>query len=109
MANMSSIIDAEGQEVAEIAISEIEDGWYCGTVVRDEFSEKLKQALEWYDEVVSDQMLSFVDEALAAVDRFQLRVCLSDESCEDVYSLQLSKNGEVTFRITPVPPPGTGS
>ncbi|MFT5522770.1 MAG: hypothetical protein ACI9HK_000714 [Pirellulaceae bacterium] len=99
------MIDVDGQEIAQVAIRDIEDGWYHGALVQDSFPVDLKRALEWYDEVVSDQMLAFVDEAVAAVDRFGLQIYLSKGKCEKVHSLNVSSNGEVAFRITPVPPP----
>jgi hypothetical protein len=50
-------------------------------------------------------MLSYLDDALAAVERHQLSVCFPDETCRRVYSLHIGKSGEIEFRVTPVPPP----
>ena len=98
-------ITAMGQQIAKVLVREIEDGWYYGTLTDENFPPDLKEALAWYDEVVSDQLLSFADEAIAAVDKFQLQVCLDGEAGEQIYSLHVSNNRDVEFRVTPVPSP----
>lgn len=98
------IITESGREVAEIAIRDIEEGWYYGEIVNDHFLDGERKALHWYADVVEGQMLSFLDEALAAVDGLQLRVRLSETQYDKLYSLHLTKGGEVSFRTTPVPP-----
>jgi hypothetical protein len=100
-----SVTDHEGRSVAEIEIQSVEDGWHYGRLVRDTMPDGLCRDLQWYDEVVSGQMLSYLDDALAGVDRHQLSVRLPDETCHQVYSLHIGKSGEASFRITPVPPP----
>ena len=98
------VIDNQGRRVAEIDVQGVEDDWYYGRLVSDLLPEGLRRDLEWYDEVVSDQMLSFLDDALAAVERHQLSVRQPDEGCRRVYCLHIGKAGEATFRITPIPP-----
>ena len=105
MSNIWAMIDGDGREIAQIAVTSCEEGWYYGAVVSQGFPKDLQQALQWYDEVVSKQMLSYLDEALDAVERFQLRVRLPDARCENLYSVQLSINGEITFRTSPLSPP----
>ena len=100
-----SVIDNQGDRVAEIEIQSVEDEWYYGRLVNDAMPEGLRRDLAWYDEVVSNQMLSYLDDALAAVGRHQLSVCLPNEASHRVYSLHIGRTGETTFRITPVPPP----
>jgi hypothetical protein len=92
-----SMIDIDGKELAQINVDSCEEGWFHGTTISHDFSKDLQSALRWYDEVVSGQMLSFLDEAQDAVARFQLRLRLPDGQCEKVYSIQLSTNGEARF------------
>jgi len=103
--SICSVVDNQGRRVAEIDIQGVEDEWYYGRLVSDAMPEGLRRDLDWYDEVVSGQMLSYLDDALAAVERHQLSVCLPDETCQRAYSLHIDKSGETTFRVTPVPPP----
>jgi hypothetical protein len=102
-----SMIDICGREIARIAVAACEEGWYYVSVLSSSFPSELQSALQWYDEVVLKQMLSYLDEALERVARFQLRVRLPDGHCESVHSFQLSPNGEATFRTSPVPLPTT--
>jgi hypothetical protein len=102
-----SVTDSQGRRVAEIDVQAIEEEWYYGRLVSDAIPERLRRDLEWYDQVVSNQMLSYLDEALDAVERHGLSVRVPDETCHRVYSLHLAKSGEATFRITPAPPPNS--
>ena len=103
--SICSIIDNTGHQVAEVDIQSVEDEWYYGRLLDDKIPEELRRDLGWYDEVLSNQMLSYLDEALHAVERHGLSVRLPDETCHKVYSLHVGRSGETTFRITPVPPP----
>lgn len=102
--SICSITDNRERRVVEVEIQGVEDGWYYGRVVSDSIPEDLRRDLEWYDEVVSNQLLSCLDDALGAVELHGLSVCFADETCQKVYSLHVDKEGETTFRITPVPP-----
>ena len=107
MASVFELIDSQGRELAQVNVTDIEDGWYYGKLSNESFSAELRKALDWYDEVVTSQMLSLVDEALAAIEEFQLRVCNSDGTHLPVFSLHASKDNSVCFRTTPVPAPRT--
>jgi len=103
--SICEVVDNQGRRVAEVEIQSVEDGWYYGRLVSDALPDGLRRDLKWYDEVVSGQMLSYLDEALAAVERHQLSMCVPDETCHRVYSLHIGRSGETVFRTTPVPPP----
>lgn len=105
--SICSIIDNHGRRVAEVAIQAVEDEWYYGRLVGEAIPEGLRRDLAWYDEVVSNQMLSYLDDALHAVERHGLAVLLPDETRHKVYSLHINTSGETAFRITPVPPPNS--
>ena len=75
------------------------------TVVCQRFPADIKKALAWYDEVIRDQMLSYLDDAVAAVHRFELQAQLPDGSTHRTYALHVSPLDEVSFRISPVLPP----
>jgi hypothetical protein len=64
-----------------------------------------ENALAWYDEVLQDQMLSYLDEAPAAVQRFDLQAKFPDGSMHKTYALHITPSNEVSFRISPVRPP----
>ena len=100
-----SLIDPSGNTLAELLIADEVDGWLSGTVICQSFPREVKKALAWYDEVVQDQMLSYLDEASAAVQSFELQAKFSDGSAHKVYSLHISQNNEVSFRLSPVLPP----
>ncbi len=105
--NKVSLIDKDDNTLAELLIADEEEGWFTGSVVVQNFPCQVQKALAWYDEVIQDQMLSYLDEATAAVERFGLRANLPDGSTQKIYSLHVSPFNEVTFRISPVaPPPG---
>ena len=102
-----SVIDNQGRQVAEMDVLAVEEEWYYGRLVSDAIPEQLRRDLEWYDRVVSNQMLSYLDEALDAVERHELSVRLPDDTYHRVYSLHIEQSGETTFRIAPVPPPSS--
>ena len=99
------LIDPDGDTLAEVLIADEEEGWFTGRVVSQSFSFEFEKALAWYDEVVRDQMLSYLDEATAAVERFELQANFRVGSTHKIYSLHVSPSNEISFRITPVPPP----
>jgi hypothetical protein len=91
--------------LAELMIADEDEGWFSGRVVWQSFPSEVKKALAWYDEVVRDQMLSYLDEAVSAVQRFELQAKFPDGSRHKTYSLHVSPSNEVSFRISPVLPP----
>lgn len=97
------ILDQYGQPVAKVDLQDTEDGWYYGQLVGDALPAGLRHDLQWYDDVVSNQTLSYLDDALHAVEQHGLSVRLPDETCHKVYSLHIEKTGETAFRITPAP------
>jgi hypothetical protein len=99
------LIAPDGNKLAELLIAGDEEGWLTGTVVWQNFPFEIKKALAWYDEVVRDQMLSYLDEAIAAVQRLELQARFADGSTHKTYSLHVSPSNEVSFRISPVLPP----
>ncbi len=101
------LIGPDAGTLAELLITDEEEGWYTGTVVWRNLPAEAKKALAWYDEVVQDQMLSYLDEATAAVQKFELQAKFPDGSSHKTYALHLNPLNEVSFRISPVsPPPG---
>ncbi len=102
-----SLIGPDGHTLAELLITDEDEGWFTGTVVRRSFPPEVEKALAWYDEVVRDQMLSYLDEAVGAVQTLGLQARFPDGSTHPTYSLHVDPSNEVSFRISPVlPPPG---
>ena len=101
------ITDKSGRKVAEIVIDNTDEGWYHGSILHECFLDYQKEALQWYDEVVTEQMLSYFDESLAIIDGLGLHVHFSEINIEPVHSMHMSKDGKVSFRTTPVPSPPT--
>jgi hypothetical protein len=99
------LIGPDGNTLAELLIADEDEGWFTGRIISQIFPFVVKKALAWYDEVVRDQMLSYFDEAAAAVQRLDLQATFSDGSTHKTYSLHVSPSNEVSFRISPVPPP----
>jgi hypothetical protein len=99
------LIGSNGTALAELRITSEDEGWFSGKLVWQNFPFEVKKALAWYDEVVQGQMLSYLDEATAAVQRFELQAQLPDGSTHQTYSLHVNPSDEVSFRITPVLPP----
>ena len=102
------LVDSTGNTLAELLASD-EEGWFSGRVLSQSFPSEIAKDLAWYDEVVQHQMLSYLDEAIAAVERWGLRVRLRDGSTHPVYSLHISPLNEISFRVTPVPLPASGA
>jgi hypothetical protein len=101
------LIGPDGSRLAEFLIADQEEGWFTGRVLWQSFPSEVKDSLAWYNEVVRDQMLSYLDEATAAVQRFDLEARFPDGSTHKAYSLHVSPANEVSFRNSPVlPPPG---
>jgi hypothetical protein len=100
-----TIVDADGRDVAELVVTSAENGWFHGRLLARRFPPKLQEALDWYDEVVEHQMLSYLDQALASVEKFGLAARFASGACQRVHSLQITKQDEASFRLTPVPPP----
>jgi hypothetical protein len=99
------LIGPDENTLAELLIADEEEGWLTGKVVWQHFPVEIKKALAWYDEVVQDQMLSYLDEATAAVQKFELQAKFPDGSTHKTYSLHVSPTNEVSFRISHVLPP----
>lgn len=95
------LIGPNGDMLAELLIDDEEEGWFIGKVIWQSFPCEVKKSLDWYDEVIQDQMLSYLDEA-AAVQRFELQARFPDNSTNKAYSLHVSPSNEVSFRISPV-------
>ena len=96
------LVDRAGKVLARLAIADFDDGWYYGTAKIVDPEPELRAALVWYDEVVEHQMLSYLDSATAAVERFGIRLVRSDGSSQDVTSLHLDTAGQVSFRLSPI-------
>jgi hypothetical protein len=96
------LVDSTGNILDELSVSD-EEGWFSGRVLSQRFPSELAKDLAWYDEVVQHQMLSYLDESVAAVERWSLRVQFRDGSIHPVYSLHINPSNEVSFRVTPVP------
>lgn len=99
------LVDTAGNEVAELTLTGEADDWFSGAVLAQQFSPQLKEALDWYDEVVENQMLSFLDGATDAVEQFGLLLRHADGTTHQVFSLHVNKQNEVSFRTSPIPPP----
>jgi hypothetical protein len=97
------LLDAQEQTLAELLVEE-EEGWFTGKVVAQDWPDAVGRALAWYDEVVSHQMLSYLDQATSAVEKLGLRVRAEDGSLHRVYALHVSRDDIVSFRTSPVPP-----
>ncbi len=102
LAQTLTLLDASHTPLAEFLITGAEEGWYSGRLLTQRFLPEVHEALRWYAEVVDHQMLSYLDDALAAVERFELRVQWPDGSRQRVFSLHVSPTHEVTFRLTPL-------
>jgi hypothetical protein len=102
--SICTLVDQQGRRVADVDLQGVEKEWFYGQIVSDAIPEDLRRDLEWYDEVVSNQMLSFLDDSSAAVERHDLFVVFPDQPRRKVYSLHVSRSGETTFRVTPAPP-----
>ena len=102
---LMNLVDRAGKNVAELMVTAEENGWYFGQVRSQQFPTEVREALAWYDEVVEHQLLSYLDSALARVERFELAVQDPNGAVRKVYSLQINHDNEVSFRITPVPAP----
>ena len=99
------LISPDGNTLAELLVDDEVEGWYTGRVAWQSFPVEVKKALAWYDEVVRDQMLSYLDDAEAAIQRFELQARFPDGTAHRTYSLMVSSSNEVSFRISPVLPP----
>lgn len=97
--------DPAGRELASILIEEISNGWYYGKVATSSLPADLRDKLGWYDEVVSGQVLSLVDEARDAIDAYRLRIELPGGESFPAVGLHVMASGEVCFRTTPIAPP----
>jgi hypothetical protein len=100
-----NLVDACGNCLADFNMVAEEDGWFVGSLHSAQFTPEIRAALDWYDEVIENQMLSYLDQATKAVERFGFRVRFANGTMSTVYSLHVGANNEVSFRITPVPPP----
>jgi hypothetical protein len=99
----AALVDPRGNTLAEILVSD-EEGWFWGRVLSQNFPSEVAKDLAWYDEIVQHQTLNYLDEAMAAVARWGLRVRSRDGSTYPIYSLHIGQPEEVSFRVTPVPP-----
>lgn len=97
-------LSADGSILAESRIDHEEAGWFSGSIVWRRFPLEINKALDWYDEVVQGQMLSYLDEAGDAVQKFDLTVKFPDGSTHKTYGLNISPSNDVSFRISPIAP-----
>jgi hypothetical protein len=98
------LIGPDGNTLAELLIADEEEGWFTGRVIWHSFPFEVRKALIWYDEVVQDQMVSYLDEAIAAVQKLGLQARFTDGSTHQTYALHGSPSNEVSFRTSPVLP-----
>lgn len=99
-----TLTDRDGNVLAEVEVTAQPDGWLVGKVVSQAFPPQFRQALAWYDEVLEGQMLSYLDQATDAIDRFGVIVSSLGSPAQRVYSLHVTSQGEVSFRTSPVLP-----
>src|SRR4051794_20080942 len=92
------LLDSTGNPLAELLVGDSEGGWFTGKVVSQNFPSEVEKALAWYDEIVRHQMLSYLDEATSAVERFSLKVRFPDGSMHPLYSLHMGQPNGVSFR-----------
>jgi hypothetical protein len=95
-------LGSDGSILAESRLNHEEEGWFSGTIVWQRFPVEIKKALDWYDEVVQGQMLSYLDEAEAAVRKFELTAKFPDGSTHKTYALNIGPSNSVSFRISPI-------
>ena len=100
-----TILDYQHRPIAEFDLLELVDEWYYGRLASDALPEAIRRDLDWYDEVVSKQLLSYIDDAILAVERHALSERFPDGTCHRAFALHVSKSGETEFCISPVPPP----
>jgi hypothetical protein len=135
------LTNRDGDRLAELLIVDEDEDWFTGRVVWRKLPFEIQNALNWYNEVVENQMLrrrptiivalrsakdrtlaergptfrevivgpflSYLDEATAAVQKFELHAKFPDGSTQKPYALHVSPSNSVSFRTSPVlPPPG---
>jgi hypothetical protein len=98
------LVGPDKKVLAQLSLSNEEEGWFTGHVVWQKFPDDLHAKLAWYDEVLRDQMLSYLDEAEANVQSFEVQAIFPDGSSHTTYSLHISPSQEVSFRISPIAP-----
>ena len=76
------LIGPDDSTLAELLIADEEEGSFTGQVVGRASPSDVEKVLAWYDEVMQDQMLSYLDEAVAAVQRLELRARFPDGSMQ---------------------------
>jgi hypothetical protein len=101
------LVGSDQNTLAEVMVADEEEGWITGTIVWQRFPAQVQKALAWYDEVLQDQMLSYLDEATADVQRFGIQAQFPDGSTHKTYALHVSQSNEISFRASPVQPPPT--
>lgn len=100
-----TMFDSTGDAVAVLEINGQSEGWYTGRLLKRDFAPALQSALDRYDEVVENQILSLLDDALADVAAFDLKIQFSNGAPKQIFSLHVSPDDSIAFRTTPVPSP----
>jgi hypothetical protein len=96
------LADAEGHVFGRIEVHETSDGWLLGKLTEDRLTPAMKQAFAWLEEIANDQMLSFLNEAEDAIEKYQFGIVIpGGNGFQPVYNLQIMNKTDVAFRLSP--------
>ena len=92
-------VDASGNLMATGSVND-EGGHYGGTIQVRELPASTRDLFEEFEEIVSDQMLSFIDEIQARIGALRVKVVFSDGHESALDDLQIyPSTGDVSFKL----------
>jgi hypothetical protein len=81
---------------------------FGGTIELERMPVELRRLFDEFEEVVNGQMFSFLDEVQEKISSFPLKVVFEDGEEVSVKDLQIyPSTGNVSFKLSEVPTPGT--
>lgn len=94
-----TLLHADGSVAAEIAVHSVIRGWQVGNVTADQLSGDSRKALDCYNSVLRDQMLSYLDEAEESVANLGFRIRFADSASYRVEEIHIGPDGAVSFKL----------
>lgn len=94
-----TLIHNDGTAAAEIVVHTRIDDWQVGNIITEQFQNDVRKVLDWYHEVLNDQMLSYLDDAEVSVATLGLRVKSTSSEEHLVQAIHVGPDGAISFKI----------
>ncbi len=97
------LIDSQKNILAKIKIHEIKDNLCICNLIDDHLPDHIREVFLQYEEIINNQMFSFLDEIENRINDFNLAIYQEDNPKPlKISDLQMMSNGKISFQISKV-------